>query len=78
MAQPLSTVDEVIEALGGLTAAAKLVGRSPQAAWNWRDRKIFPPDCFVLMSAELTRLGKSASPELWGQRTADEVRESAQ
>jgi hypothetical protein len=64
----LRTARDVVEAVGGPTAAAALTGKTPQAAWNWGQRNKFPADTYVVLTAELERLGKSAPATLWGMR----------
>lgn len=64
----LTTVDEVIEALGGNIAVIVLTGRTPQAISNWRHEGRIAPYLFHLMSSRLAVLGLSADPRLWGQQ----------
>lgn len=69
----ITTVDEVIEALGGVPGVIKLTAqttepRTPQAISNWRGLGRIAADWFFLMNAELATRGLSADPELWGQR----------
>ena len=66
MSNELTTVDEVIDALGGTSETAKLVGRNSQAVSNWRARKQIPPETFVVLSAELRSRALSAPVSLWG------------
>jgi len=62
----LSTVDEVIEALGGTEKVQTLTSaKSPQMISNWRARG-FPARLYLVMSDALERLGKSAPATLWG------------
>lgn len=64
----LTTVDEVIDCLGGNKAVADEVGlRTYQAVWEWRNRGIIPARFYQLMIDRLRALGKSADPRLWGQ-----------
>ncbi|MGE0278443.1 MAG: hypothetical protein AB7R40_23855 [Nitrospiraceae bacterium] len=62
----LSTTREVMEALGGTSAVAKLTGRTYAAAFNWLDFKTFPSNTYVAMTEALAAKGKTASASLWG------------
>lgn len=70
----LKTVREVIKEVGGMTAAAKIVGVTPQAAWNWADRNKFPADTYLVFAAELERKKKSAPASLWGIQEPEAAR----
>lgn len=63
---PLRTAQEVIETLGGVSAVAKLTGRTYNAAHNWRSFQRFPSNTYVTMTAALAAQGKTAPAELWG------------
>jgi hypothetical protein len=63
----LTTVDEVIDALGGTSAVARLTHRSLPAVSNWRSERRINPRFYALMIRELTRIGFTAEPSLWGQ-----------
>lgn len=62
----LSTVDEVIEAVGGTAAAAKLAGVGPPAVSNWRSRGRIASEKFMIFAAALRANGKEASPDVFG------------
>jgi hypothetical protein len=62
----LSTTREVMEALGGTSAVAKLTGRTYPAAFNWLDFKTFPSNTYVAMTTALAAQGKTAPASLWG------------
>lgn len=66
MTKPLATAAEVIEALGGPAATARLTGRKAQHVWNWKNSDRLPAETFLVISSELEALGKSAPPSLWG------------
>lgn len=61
----LETVDDVIEALGGPMAVARLTGRSPQSVTNWRAAGNFSPLTFLVMTTALDAIGRRAAPRLW-------------
>ncbi len=64
--ESLSSIDEVIVALGGPAATARLVARSPQAVTNWRAEGRMPPKLYLVMHAALAQRGKRAPASLWG------------
>lgn len=61
----LSTVDSVIEAMGGTKAVAALFGRTDPAVSNWRKDGQFPPYTFDVIENELRKIGKTAPRSLW-------------
>ena len=64
----LSTVNDVIDALGGVAAMRDRYGiRSAQVVSNWRTRGNFPPAMHHAMTADLAARGLDADPRLWGQ-----------
>jgi len=67
---PLTTVDEVIEALGGNTAAAELLEVGYNSIINWRMSDRFPASTYVQIQGELGKRQKVASAYLWRMRTA--------
>lgn len=67
----LDSVDAVIGALGGTSAVARLVGRSPQAVSNARSKGELPADWYFVMSEALKGLGLPALPTLWGMVAAE-------
>lgn len=71
MARKLSTVDEIIDALGGTAATARLTQRKLQSVSNWRAEKRLPANTFLRMDSELKRLGFQASPSSWGMMEAE-------
>jgi hypothetical protein len=70
----LTTVDDVIEALGGTAATAGLAGVSAPAVSNWRERGKIAPGKFLLISEALEARGKEASPEVFGFAVSEETR----
>ena len=64
--QTLSSIEQVIEALGGTKAVAELTNRaSPSAVPNWKLRKSFPLNTYLVMKAALHAKGASAPDALW-------------
>lgn len=61
----LTTVADVVDALGGNAAVARMTGRTPNAVTNWRARLNFPPDTFVALTAALAEAGCVAPASLW-------------
>lgn len=70
MAEELLSTGDVMDALGGTSAVARLTGRKPQAACNWRRFTKFPANTYLVMRRALTERGKSAPPSLWGMSHA--------
>lgn len=71
MAKPkvLRTPEAVIEALGGLVPVAKMTGREDSGVvWNWYERGL-PINTYPVITEALDRIGKKASPEVWGNRS---------
>jgi hypothetical protein len=67
MRRKLTTFDEVIDAIGGLTAVARLTNRSLTAASNWRCQLgRFPARTYFVIEATLNKRGLSAAPDLFG------------
>jgi hypothetical protein len=68
----LETASEVIDAVGGTGEAAVLVAAAAptgkctaQSVSNWRAAGRFPPQTYLVFSAALSAIGKSAPPSLW-------------
>lgn len=64
--EQISTANDVLEALGGGTKAARLAGCSPQNLSNAIRRGRLPPSTFVIFTEALRACGLAAPPELWG------------
>jgi hypothetical protein len=64
----LSTIEGVIDILGGVDAVARMTGRGETAVYNWRADGRFPASLYVAMTDRLPR-GVTAPAELWGQET---------
>lgn len=62
----LTSVSEVLEKLGGYAAAGAMVGRSPQASWNWTVQHTLPSNTYFAHRAALNAKGFDAPPRLWG------------
>ena len=62
----LKTVEAIIEALGGSSAAAELAGVGMSAVSNWKSRGTIPAELFVVFSRVLERHGNRADPSLFG------------
>jgi hypothetical protein len=68
----LTTVDAVINELGGTSATAKITGRKDQHVSNWRAARRLPANTFLILQAELRERGKTAPPSLWGIREPEQ------
>lgn len=67
---PFSTTTGVIEALGGVTAVAKLCGAKLTAVGNWQKFEHFPARFYALMLDALHSRGLHADARLWGMETS--------
>lgn len=70
----LETVDSVIEAVGGVTAAASLAGVGLPAVSNWKARGKIARDKADIFRNFLAAKGLSASPLVFGFKVIDEAR----
>src|SRR4029077_7080290 len=62
----LTSVDKVIEKLGGSLRVSRLIGVVKSAPANWvRRDKLFPAHTFITLQTEITKLGHTAPPTLW-------------
>ncbi|HEX5424878.1 MAG TPA: hypothetical protein VFW94_15125 [Candidatus Acidoferrales bacterium] len=68
MGRELQTADEVIDALGGTAATARLTGKNPQHVSNWRAAERLPAETFLILQDELRARDLIAPPSLWGIR----------
>lgn len=66
----LTTVDAVIETLGGTSAVADLAGVRLSAVSNWKARGRIPSEKFLKLSTALLAKGVQAAPELFGFEAA--------
>lgn len=73
----LGSVTDVIDAVGGATAAKKLTRkRSLQVITNWQRRGRLPSDTYLVFQTELAARGFTAPPELWGITAANGAAET--
>ena len=66
----LSTVDAVIDAVGGTAAAAGLAGVGLSAVSNWRSRNRIPSEKFMIFADVLRARGQEATPAVFGMDEA--------
>lgn len=66
----LKSPSEVIDALGGSSALAVVLGVGQTAVSNWRSRGAIPPEYFLTITEALTGLGKVADPAVFGFKPA--------
>ncbi len=73
MATKITSVSELVEALGGPTKAAKILSNraTPQKVVNWRAQGSMPARLFVAHHAILKEQGICASASLWGMAEAE-------
>lgn len=65
MAKSLTSVSEIIKALGGTKAACVILGVGQSAIGNWRGANRLPPHTFPTISQELLKRSLAADLELW-------------
>jgi hypothetical protein len=73
MPKELQTAGDVIDALGGTAATARIVGKKDQHVSNWRASGRLPAYTFLILQPELESRGKSAPPGLWGIREPEQA-----
>jgi hypothetical protein len=67
MLKRLTTFEQVIDELGGVTAVARLTRRTAPAVCNWRKtRRRFPTTLYFVMQGALKVKGAQAERRLWG------------
>lgn len=64
----IQTASQIIDALGGNAAVAKLTSTTAKAVSNWRAYDRFPANTYLLLKSELVKLGHSAPDRLWSMR----------
>ena len=62
----LETVDALVEALGGTTAVAAIIGVGPSTVSNWRTWNRIPPRLFFKIEDEALRRGLAVDRRLFG------------
>lgn len=62
----IESVDAVIDAVGGTSAASRLAGVGLSAVSNWKSRGRIPAEKFKIFERALARLGTHADPKLFG------------
>lgn len=67
----LTTINQVLEALGGPTAVGRMTKRIPQQFVQARHRNRFPAPTYLIMIRALGERGKTALPSLWGIEDPD-------
>lgn len=65
----LNTASEVIDAVGGTAAAARLTGASMGSVTNWRAAGRMPATYFLVFQLALAEQGFAAPSMLWGIRS---------
>lgn len=69
----LLTAGQVIDALGGTAATARLTGRKDQHVSNWRASGRLPADTFLILQGELRERQLVAPPSVWGIKEPERV-----
>ena len=61
----LNSIEEIIEAIGGHDAAAKLAGVGRSAVSNWKARGMIPPEYWHAFAKALSLAKKKANPAVF-------------
>lgn len=70
MERELTSAAEVMDALGGIDATARIAGARYKAAANWKSFNRFPSRTFVTLTRALRERGLCAPASLWGMAQA--------
>jgi len=62
----ITTVDDLIQKLGGLSATADVADVTTPAVCNWRKRKHVPADKSFVITEALKAKGEKVSPLVFG------------
>ena len=68
MAKQLTTIDAVIDELGGTNAMAHMMAAPKSAVSNWRRDKQFPANTYLAIMEALKAKRLTAAPGLWPMR----------
>jgi hypothetical protein len=60
-----SSAQDVLDALDGIAAVAKALGRTYSAVHQWRGNGKFPPGLYLVMTRMLADRGVTAPASLW-------------
>jgi len=68
----IKTVDDLVEALGGTGAVARIVGVVDGAVSQWRAAGKIPPANYLLLRKALAAIDKDVLPSLFNFKEASE------
>jgi DNA-binding transcriptional regulator YdaS (Cro superfamily) len=66
----LTSVEAVIEAMGGPTKTAAQLGQRPNTVSNWKLRNKIPPEHFLAVSEALKASGAVPDPQIFGMKSS--------
>jgi hypothetical protein len=69
----IPSIDELITALGGPTAVARIVGRKPSAVCQWRTQGTIPPELYFVLRDAAARAGFVAPAALFRFEPLDQA-----
>jgi len=69
----ITTIDDLVTALGGDTALADWLGISQPAVANWKVRGSIPPGWHLRILARLRREGRTIDPSVFGLTNSEFV-----
>lgn len=70
----ITSVEQMIDALGGTSAAADLVGIDKRVVSNWKARGRVPAGYFFALTDALGAEGKEVDPAIFGMKASVEAR----
>ncbi len=63
----LTSVEAIVDALGGTVAVSAMAGVTVPAVLNWKSRRRIPAERYFFFSVELAKAGKAApDPAVFG------------
>lgn len=66
--EPLETVEQVFESLGGNKGLEALTGSKPNTVSMWKSAGSFPANTYIMITDALREVGKSAPQSLWSMK----------
>lgn len=68
------SVEQLVDALGGTSAAAELMAVDKRVVSNWKARGRVPAEYFLSLIGALANLGEEADPAIFGMKASVEAR----
>lgn len=77
MSGNLTTIDAIIDAIGGNGPVGELTGAKASTVSMWKKSQSFPANTFLVITAALNAKGLSAPASLWGMKSPSEQETAA-